>query len=193
MVVSSLGYIFNCRYDCRGSLGIMENFKVEIRGTEHIVSLTCTVDTFGNILIPAYMDLSSGLRPISDLVISEDTLYDDIDKFVRSRKAYFGKLGDFAMIAVAQLHFDIDTGAFLPNNSSVVFYVPKVVSRGMENGTEFPTLICDRVSDSCGLNTFEINKPVLDAYKANFIKGISKESTESRCYFLASRLSSKVV
>ena len=46
MVINNLGYIFECRQDVNGSLGVMENFRVMFKNDEQRVSLTFGIDDY---------------------------------------------------------------------------------------------------------------------------------------------------
>lgn len=186
MIVNNLGYIFESRYDSLGNIGVMESFKVLFKNNEQRVSVVLVIDTSGKIIVPAYSDMSLGFRPLSALC--EDKI--GVDTFVRSNKPYFGKLGEFSMIASGTIIYNKETKEVI-STDDLFFYVPKTVSNKVSEftdrkGTQHPAIICDKLSINKGLNNFEISQMIYDSYLQNFINCIDAKSAEDRNTFLSS-------
>ena len=80
------------RTDPNGSYGVMESFKVMFHENEQRVTIVLAVDSNGKIVAPAHNDISLGFKPLNVTHNSKEL----IEKFVKSNKPYFGKLGDFS-------------------------------------------------------------------------------------------------
>lgn len=188
MLVNNLGYIFESRYDSSGNIGIMEGFKVLFRGSEQRVTITLAIDNTGKIIIPAYNDISLGFKPLTSICQDRE----DVDMFVRSNKPYFGKLGEFSMIASGTIVYNKETKEVISTNE-LAFYVPKTTSDKISEfkdrkGVQQPAVICDKLSTSKGLNSFEVSKLIYDSYLKSFISCIDAKAAEDRNTFFASIL-----
>lgn len=183
MLVNNLGYIFECRSDSSGNIGVMENFRVLFKGDTQIVTLTCAVDITGKIMIPASCNQSLGFKPLSSTCRNKE----ELDTFLRSNKPIFDKLGEFAMLVSGTLVFDKNTGELL-SDDKLFFYIPKTVSESINEmkdnkGNQVPALICDKVDTKKGLNIFSISDTVYNAYMTNFISCLNaKDITDKRSY-----------
>lgn len=186
MIVNNLGYIFESRYDSLGSVGVMESFKVLFRGDEQKVSIVLAIDNSGKIIVPAYSDISLGFKPLSNQCLDRQ----GVDNFVRSNKPYFGKLGEFSMIASGTIVYNKETKEII-STDELFFYVPKTVSNKVtefidRKGVQQPAIICDKLSVTKGLNNFEVSQVIYDSYLKNFINCIDAKSAEDRNTFLCS-------
>ena len=198
------GFVFACRRDCLGNIGVMEGYSTVIRGDEQIVFFTCCVDFDGKPVKPAHIDISSGFLPLDTLVESEETFDADLQRFVKSNKPYFGVMSNFAMIANVTLKYNINTGDLIENKSVIDFFVPvKSVASIYDVDPEYrkadcPAVVCERavigVKDengkliAKGVHTFGVEESVLKAYKVMLCKSFTLESTSSRLNYLKSRL-----
>lgn len=187
MVINNLGYIFECRLDCRKTYGFMQQFKVNYRDNVQITNITTAVGSDGKLTIPAYNNLSLGFKPISDICDDIDSL----NTYIKSNKSAFGVLGSFALIVNATLKYDMGTGELL-DDSIIEFFVPKTVTilqnslDGFKENT--PIMICEKVTSDGGINISRISKLVYDAYVSSFKSCISMDSVSSRKSFMASIL-----
>lgn len=184
MVTNNLGYNFECRLDCNKKVGFIQSFKVSIAKGVQASYISCAVDAYGRIVMPAYNSRSLGFRPLSEICDTEEALH----KYIRSNKSAFGLLGSFSMIADVTLRFDLSSGELL-DDSLISFYVPKTVVDSMQGFKEgVPVLICERVTSSGGLNTIKITKTTYDAYISAFKSCVTLQNTSSREDFIASIL-----
>lgn len=179
MLIENLGYIFECRSDCKNNIGVMESYKVLFRDNAQNVTITCAIDTTGKIITPAYNDLSLGFKPLTNNC--KDAA--DVERFMKSNKPFFGKLGEFAMIASGTIVYDKVTGELL-STKDLKFYVPKTVSTSVLDG-EIPALVCDMVGTSKGLNVFEIGEPIYNGYVQSFLSCLSQEITSTKLNYLS--------
>lgn len=193
MLSNKLGYIFECRQDSKGTLGVMESYNIRFKGNIQVVSIITAIDVNGNVVVPAYNDLSLGFIPLSNL-LDIDNLDESVTKFVRSNKPYFSKFGTFNLIVKADISFARDTGGLLYEDSIVNFYAPKTASTNIteinnkNNGKPVPALICDKVSVSAGINTFPIAQELYNAYKMNFLKKFTALNTKDRISYIKTRI-----
>lgn len=191
MKTTGLGYIFDGRYDCKGEVGLMERYNYLKNGNMQQIDLTFGVDTTGKPLIPSYAELSMGFRPLSDKV--ETDIRVDIEKFVKSNKAYFSYLPSIALIVNGRFTFNYETGEFVPAKSDIRLYLPKIIRTdlGVTNtkGGSEPGILCEVVvRNGIGINSISIDEKVYDSYMANILKHISGVNTKDRVSYLVSRL-----
>lgn len=185
MIINNQGYIFECRYDSNMKVGVMEAFKVQFKDKYQRVSITLCIDNYGKVLVPAKNNLSLGFEPLSASCTSKE----NVDEFCRSNKPYFGKVGEFSMIASGTIVYDKDTKE-LVSTDNLGFYVPKVVSKSVSNfidkkGVQHPALICEKLSTSEGLNLFKVSESIYNSYLQNFLSSIDAKAAESRNTFLS--------
>lgn len=173
MVVDGYGFKFDVRTDILGQLGIKESYGVSYRADTIRLSLTCTVDSKGSIVMPEINNISLGFKPLSDKVSSKD----ELAKFIRSNKPVFGRLDNMGMIASGVLMFGKDDLSVV-STDEFNFFIPKKV-------TEDSTLvICDKVSSSSGVNMFKVSEVVLEAYKTALVGCLNEDAIRSREGFL---------
>ena len=70
MVVDGYGFKFDVKTDILGQLGIKESYGVSYRADTIRLSLTCTVDSKGSIVMPEINNISLGFKPLSEKVSS---------------------------------------------------------------------------------------------------------------------------
>lgn len=192
MHIKNVGYIFDCRYDCYKNVGVIDSFDIMFKMGIQNVKLVTAVDAYGKIIKPVYSDTCDGFSSL-DKLISKETFDKDLERFIKSHKMFFSKLGDFAMIVVADLKFDQTTGAFLEEKSLINFYVPKyvddnipeVVSHGAK---QEPAVVCDRVSDTDGVNTMVIKSSLYQNYRSSFLADLTANCTVDKKNYLSFRL-----
>lgn len=192
MIVNHLGYIFEGRKDFKDNIGVIESFDVVFSGNVQQVSLLLATDIKGNPLIPAYNDVSLGFMPLSNILNEQETADATILRFTKSNKPYFGAFGSFALLCEVKIKFDRDTGEVI-GIPTVNFYAPKntIPSLSALGKGDKPAVNCDRLSSSSGLNTIEVNEHLLNGYKQNVLKFITKENTKSRDLYLLARTTIK--
>ena len=186
MFTNNLGYIFGCRYDHTNSCGVLESFKVMFKGIEQRVTVTLAVDSNGDVVVPFISDISLGFKPLN---ITHNTP-ELVNKFVKSNKHYFGKLGEFSMLVSGTIIFNKDTKELI-SADGLNFYVPKTLSNNIKElidnrGVQQPALICEKLSTSEGLNLFKVSEKVKEAYLSRFLSCIDAKAAEDRNTFLQS-------
>lgn len=186
MLVKNQGYIFECREDVHGGVGVMDSYKLMYKGDDMRVSVVLTVDSSGKIVVPSNMNRSLGFRPLTELCDSAEA----VEKFAKSNKPYFSVLGEFALVVAGVIIFDKNTKE-LKSTDGVNFYLPKTVVHNMpeivdSNGNQQPGLVCERLSMSKGVNTFCVSQEMYQSYMANFLRGIDATACEDRGKFLSS-------
>lgn len=192
MYTNNIGYIFECR-EASGKLGIMENFKVYIHDNERRVSIISCVDFNGNLVTPAFVDLSSGFEPLSRLADDMESLSDTVERFVRSNKPYFGVLDSIALIAVMKLVYDVNTGELIEDGTSIELYMPKIkidsLHKAVPNakGKDCPALVCEKLDSKDGINTYVVTNTVLKGYEQKLLSNVSSEICKDRYSYLYAR------
>lgn len=186
MITSDQGYIFDCRRDVQGTIGVMESYKLMYKGDDMRVSVVLTVDSTGKIVVPSNMNKSLGFRSLRELCHAKE----DVENFAKSNKPYFSVLGEFSLIVAGVIIFDKNTKA-LKSTDGLSFYLPKTVSDNVpsivdNNGNQQPALVCERVSKNKGLNCFAVSPEIYQSYMANFLRCIDNEALEDRGSFLSS-------
>lgn len=191
MFSTNAGYIFECREDCKNSIGVMENFKVSFRKGVQTTSIVCGVDNYGRPVIPAYNDISYGFKPLSSYIENKE----DIQRFIKSNKPCFSKFGNFALIAVIDIRFDLDTGKLLEDKTKINFYIPRNKIANLSevfaeySSSSSPALVCDRVDDKKGINTMCIETKLIESYRAKVLDFFNNITyCESRENFITRRL-----
>ena len=85
MFKNNIGYIFECKKDGKGTLGVKESFNYSFCGDIQKVNAIFSVDMYGKILVPSYFDKAGGFNPLNAIISSAS----DIDAFVRSHRATY--------------------------------------------------------------------------------------------------------
>jgi hypothetical protein len=184
MLVNNLGFIFECRKDANGKIGIMGNYKVITDGDKVSLTLVCAVDNSGKTVVPSRINMSCGFEPLSAFCETEE----DVKKFIRSNKPHFYSVDEIAMVASGTIVFDKNTGEVV-SFDSFGFYIPVTTSKRIDQikdnkGVVQPALICEKVSTRAGLNTFKVTDLILKAYKDEFLKTVTLEVCKDKeAYF----------
>lgn len=186
MLANNRGYIFECREDVHGSIGVMESYKLMYKGDDMRVSLVLTVDSAGKVVIPSNLNRSLGFRPLPDMCKTKE----QVENFSKSNKPYFSALGEFSLVVAGVIIFDKNTGE-LKSTDGIGFYLPKTVATNIKeivdsNGNQQPALVCERISTDNGLNSFKVSQEIYDSYMANFLSCIDVKSLKDRGSFLSS-------
>lgn len=189
MLVNNLGFIFECREDANGAIGVMEKFSITFNGESEKVDITIAVDNNGKIVMPAINNTSLGFKPLSSIAEDKESL----ERFIKSNKPYFGKLNEIAMIVSGTIVYNKVTGEVV-STDNLNFYVPKTVSKNIVdivdfNGKQQPAVVCEKLSYTKGFNFFEVSQLIYNSYLKNFLDCISAEVFISKFQFLSHILS----
>ena len=82
------------------------------------------------------------------------------------------------MIVHGTVGFDKDTEELIEEKLS--FYMPKSISINFDN------VVCDKVDDKKGINTFVVNSSILNAYKNRVLSSLNKENMKSKLDYMSS-------
>lgn len=184
MIKSNLGYVFTCRRDCLGELGIIEAFKNLEKTDKLSVTFTCTVDNAGKLVMPAYNNLNAGFSPLVDICSTDE----DLERFLRSNKSFYGKLNECAMIASGSVVYALLNGEVI-SLKNFGLYVPKTVSENLEEtrdskGGYQPALICDKLTINGGLNAFKVSSSIYNSYLTNIFNQLGLVNVRDKSSFL---------
>jgi hypothetical protein len=192
MQTTSIGYVFDARKDVLKQIGLLENYKLVFNKGVQYVFLTFSIDSTGKPLIPSFIDIGEGFRPLTQKIEDND-VENSMLKFARSNKPTISTLNSTAMIVEGKFAFDRETGEFLPENALINLYIPKVCrdDLGITNtkGEAEPGILCEVVRKTEGLNTFVVDSKIYDSYINNILKYIRGDNTKDRVSFLVSRVS----
>lgn len=186
MLVNNTGYIFECREDVHGAIGVMESYKLMYKGDDMRVSVVLTVDSAGKIVIPSNLNRSLGFRTLLESCKTKE----QVENFAKSNKPYFSVLGEFSLIVAGVIIFD-KSSKELKSTDGLCFYLPKTVATNIKeivdnNGNQQPALVCERISTDKGLNCFGVSHEIYQSYLKNFLAGLDSQSLEDRGSFLSS-------
>ena len=191
MVRNNLGYIFECKKDTRGNIGIKESFNFSYRDDIQKISAIFGIDMQGNIVCPAYIDKASGLVSLGSLV-SKDTLGSDVEKFVRSNRATYSLSNVTYLICSVEAKISKTTFNWVDDSTKINFYVPRAsmsLGKLMNNSNEGWGIVCDIAASSGKLNTFHVSEGVLSAYKQLVIPQLKDIVVGDKKDYLEGRLS----
>lgn len=174
MIESSMGYLFYGRSSGDADFGLLCSYKCNkgVNGDMYAV-LTYVIGTDGIPCIPVISTVSTGFSPISNVYDNSE----EISGFLKGRKPVFGKFGDFAMVingtAVKKKDGSLDL-------SRLEIFIPRGIVTDYEgevdaNGNYYPCLLCDRLSNVQGLNTFVVSQQLLSAYKEKFVQYVGED------------------
>lgn len=158
MKVGASGYEFECKLDSYNQVGVISSFKSVVVGDKRHMILRHGVDSYGKLVCPVDWNSSLGFRQI--LGSAED--------FVRSRRGYYSKLGDFVVLADGVLVFD-ESGE-LVSDKGLGLYIPQTVKNGV--------LYCKMCSDSVEQFRFSMKKEVVEAYRHGIIEYVRDVDTK---------------
>lgn len=186
MVRNNIGFFFEGRKDGNGDIGIIETYKVVNNGNEKHLTLTCVLDNAGHILLPAVNNLSLGFTPINKVY----TTHEELDVFVKSNRAFFGKVGEFALVGYGTVVLDNTTKECI-SFKNFNFYVPKTILEDPNvavdaKGNIVPVLLCEKVSTIDELNSFKVSKLIYSAYQNSFLQDLSTIDVSSKFSYLSS-------
>lgn len=188
MIANSMGFLFDCRVDCNGDLGIVNSFKMIHSSISKVktVHITCAVDNVGNIVMPAYNDLCYGFKPMNTMY----TTPEDIKRFCSSHKLYFNKFGTFIMIVSGSFDLNESTGEVV-NTQNLKFYVPRQVLMNSKltfdtANNPVPAVVCDRLDVNNGFNCIGVPPLVFSAYYQSFLQQFNLKNIETKNAFLES-------
>lgn len=184
MVRRGTEYYFECRKDSNGAIGVLGNFRTLYRGVEQHVTITAAIDCEGNFIIPAISNLSLGFTSMKKAYDSEA----DIDVFVRSNKPFFGKFGEFLLLASGTFVLNKDTGEVL-DTSGLQLYMPVQVKDQFEEfvdnkGYYQPAICCMKLTYTDEHNCMKVSMTTYKAYIASLMKGVTPQIMSSKADFL---------
>ena len=166
------GYYFKGNTDCNNKMGVI--LDVNFIPYNQVTEILLVVDIEGNIIAPAYKDKSLGFIPL----LQNYNTKEGIDTFYRSNRSLYGVVGSFVMIVHGTVGFDKDTEELIEEKLS--FYMPKSISINFDN------VVCDKVDDKKGINTFVVNSSILNAYKNRVLSSLNKENMKSKLDYMSS-------
>lgn len=190
MIRNNLGYIFECKKDIKGNIGIKESFSFSVRGNIKRVSAIFGIDVKGKIVSPLYYDKSIGLTSLATLV-DEETFDEDIAKFVRSNRATYSLSSVTYLICSVEAKINIETGEWISDESKINFYVAKAsqsLGKLVNSTSEEWGILCDIAASSGKLNTFQVSEGVLNAYKDLVLSQLSELVKGDKKEYIAGRL-----
>lgn len=191
MVKNNLGYIFECKKDNSGNIGIKEGFNFSYRGDIQKINAIFSIDIDGNILCPAYLDKAAGLTSLRTLV-SRDTFASDVEKFVRSNRATYSLSSTTYLICSVDAKISRSTHQWVQDELKINFYVPKGSSslgKLINTTSEDWGIVCDIAASSGKLNTFHVSEGVLNGYKQLVLSQLCPIVTEDKKTYIGGRLS----
>lgn len=189
MYKNNLGYIFECKKDDRGNLGIKESFNFSYRDDIQKVKAEFGVDINGSILCPAYLDKALGLTSLKSLV-SGETFDEDIDKFVRSNRATYSLSSATYLVCVLDAKISKSTHSWVNDELRINFYVPKGSTslKRLNIDSKELGIVCDIAASSGKLNTFHVSEGVLLGYKQVVLSQLCDIITEDKKAYIKGRV-----
>lgn len=190
MYKNNLGYIFECKKDNRGNIGIKESFNFSYKGDIQRVSAIFGVDINGAVICPAYFDKALGIVPLRSLV-SPDTIDADIEKFVRSNRATYSLSATTYLICSIEAKISRSTHQWIPEDLKISFYVPKGSSslgKLMNSNSEEWGIVCDIAATSGKLNTFQVSEGILNGYKQLVLSQLCNIVTDDKKAYIKGRV-----
>ena len=151
------------------------------------MTLTCAVDNTGRMIIPCRINKSVGFESLKTFITNNT----ELNTFVRSRKPYLYRVGDFALVADGTLIFN--KAGELIGTKDFGFYVPvtvvnNVVEFSDKSGNINPGLACEKLANTDGLNVFKVTKEISDAYMISFLNSLDRSGIEDKEIFLRNLL-----
>lgn len=151
------GFIFEARKDATGKMGIIERYKT----FDHITELIFGVTQKGKISTAVYCDKHEGFTQLKEL-LGNDCTDEQIDKFLSSRRALYGVIGNIVFICRARIKEE--TGELL----SIDLYIP--MSENVLNDGK-PCIICNKVNTKKGIHHYIMAENLYNDY----IEKVKKE------------------
>lgn len=191
MITNNLGYIFDCKKDDNGVVGIKEEFKFIYKGGIQSINAVFGIDINGKILCPAYYEKAVGLSSLRNFV-KEATFSSDLDKFIRSNRAIYSLSSATYLICVMKARADRNTHVLLQDGFHVDFYVQKctVPMDKINSSIEEFGVVCDIASPSTALNTFRVNGGILNGYSSLVFSQFSNLVSDNKREYIEKRLRS---
>lgn len=181
---NSLGFIFECKSDIRGEIGLKEKFTFSYKGDIQRVNALFGIDLNGNILSPVYMDKASGFTPVASLITRDFAA--DVEKFCRSNRAIYSLCSVIFLVCEVDLKISRSTHEWVPDGQKINFYMYKGARQEQGNCV---SMFCDIVAPSGKLNTFKVNEGVINGYKQIVLSQLKNIITSDKKNYIAGRLS----
>lgn len=188
---NNLGYIFECKKDNRGVIGIKESFNFSYREDIQRISAIFSIDYNGNIVCPSYSDKALGLTSLRGLVMPE-TFDSDILKFVRSNRATYSLYSLTYLICSVEAKISKSTGQWVQGSTKVNFYVPKgssPLAKLIGNDSQEWGILCDIAASSGKLNTFHVSDGMLNGFKQIVLSQLQPIVTGDKVSYIGGRMS----
>ena len=164
---SSIGYIFDCKKDHKGNIGIKEGFNFTYKGNIMRLSALFGVDIDGQILSPAFSDKATGLVPLRS-IISDTNFEEDVNKFARSNRPTYSLLSTTYLVCVINGKIDMESKCWMDDYTSIQFYVPKgsnSLAKLVGATSKDWGIVCDIALPYGKMNTFHVSEGILNGYK----------------------------
>lgn len=156
-------------------VGIPEEYKVLEKGNIRTIKIVVGIDILGRIANPYVYDMSRGFIASRSMITTQE----EANKFCRSHKPLYTLLTDIIAICKGTIKVDLSTNLVIPNESNLMFCVPKAHSEDK--------IICTRLSATAnGGEQFPVDP--LNKLELGMYQQIAELNTESRLSFLCSRL-----
>ena len=182
MIQNNAGFIFEAKEDINNNIGVKESYNVKLLPDVIKLTITITLDSYGKICVPAYNDISLGFKPLNTKIFNQD----DLIKFIKSRKPYYGKLGEFALIASGTIVLDRNTNKCINSGNMHLYAVKKVTFSKQFSENDNPVLICEKLSTLKEINSFPVSDTIYNNYMNSLCSCIENLSVKSREEFLGS-------
>lgn len=191
MIKTSSGYVFECKKDVNGIVGVRECFTSTGYCGKRNVNAIFGIDGNFNIMSPAFCTVSNGFRSLS-AEIGNSIGTEVLDSFLKSNRATYSLLPYVQLICMVKGSLDPNTLQF--SKSAVTFYVPRAMtkldSQAFQNEKllEDYGVLCEKAtSDTKELNTFYVEPVVLNMIEHRIVQKIATR-VASKKDFLASRI-----
>lgn len=190
MYKNNLGYIFECKKDSRGAIGIKESFNFSYRGDIQRVNAVFSIDYNGKIVCPTYSDKALGLTSLRTLVLPE-TFDSDIVKFIRSNRATYSLYSSTYLICTIEAKISKSTGQWVQDSVKINFYVPKgssPLSKLIGEESQEWGILCDIAASSGKLNTFHVSEGMLNGFKQIVLSQLQSIVLEDKTAYIGGRV-----
>lgn len=169
MFKNNIGYIFECKKDSKGTIGVKESFSFSYRGDIQRVNAIFSVDMYGKILMPSFFEKASGFNPLNSIITSEN----DMDAFVRSHRATYSVFPASYLICVFDGKISKTSGEWVDDAIKINLYVPNfelALGKIVSNSSEELGVACSVAAPAGKLNTCIMSEDILNSYKHMILK-----------------------
>lgn len=184
MFKNNIGYIFECKKDGKGTLGVKESFNYSFRGDIQKVNAIFSVDMYGKILVPSYFDKAGGFNPLNAIISNPS----DIDAFVRSHRATYSVFPASYLICTFDGKVSRITGELIDDSVKINLYSPNFelsLGKIVSNSSEEWGVACYIAASSGKFNTCIMSEDILNSYRQlikNQLRGIIAGDKQTYLY-----------